>query len=766
MKDISVEEGFYPSDLKNMSVRELNLLCDGIRAKLIDSVAETGGHLASNLGVVELTVALHKVFDAPRDRIVWDVGHQSYVHKMLTGRGSKMGTLRRFGGLSGFPKRAESVYDTFDTGHSSNSVSAALGMAVARDLNKNNYEVIAVIGDGAMTGGMVYEALNNAGFMKSKMIIVLNDNGMSISQNRGSLSQHLSGLRSSDRYRGAKDRVKSKLSDIPLIGGSLVNGIGAVKDAVKYMLVPGVLFEELGLTYLGPVDGHDMEELIDVFTDAKDLKGPVIVHCVTRKGKGYRPAEKHPNRFHGVGPFDKELGIPLKKSEKPDYSAVFGKKLREMARRDERIVAVSAAMLEGTGLDGFADEFPDRTFDVGIAEEHAVTFASGLATSGKKPFASIYSTFLQRAYDQILIDVCMQKLPVVLCLDRAGVVGADGETHQGVFDLSYMTHMPNMTVLAPSDAFRLREMMEYALQHDGPVSIRYPRGEAADLSGYPEKTDPKFVGIAEEHAVTFAAGLATSGKKPFASIYSTFLQRAYDQILIDVCMQKLPVVLCLDRAGVVGADGETHQGVFDLSYMTHMPNMTVLAPSDAFRLREMMEYALQHDGPVSIRYPRGEAADLSGYPEKTDPKFVEEQPHARVLRTGSDATLAGCGSMTKICLEAAELLAEKGIECTVIDAEIIKPLSAKDRMVYRKAAEETGLVCTVEDNVVSGGYGAVIEDLLRAEKPVSICKMGWPDVFIPHGSKEELMKQYGLDAESIANRVAIIQNRETPDTDD
>ena len=630
MKDVRVEEGFYPSDLKDLSVRELDLLCDGIRAELIESVSACGGHLASNLGVVELTVALHRVFDAPRDRIVWDVGHQSYVHKMLTGRGSRMGTLRQYGGLSGFPKRSESIYDTFDTGHSSNSISAALGMAAARDLNGDNYHVIAVIGDGAMTGGMVYEALNNAGFRKGRLLIILNDNGMSISPNRGSLSQHLSGLRSSDRYIGAKDRVKDKLGDIPLVGNSLVHGIGAIKDAVKYTLVPGVVFEELGLTYLGPVDGHNLEDLISVFEDAREMNGPVIIHCVTKKGKGYRPAERHPDRFHGIGPFDRELGVALKKSEKPDYSAVFGKKLREMARRDERIVAVSAAMIEGTGLAGFAGEFPERTFDVGIAEEHAVTFAAGMATSGKRPFVAIYSTFMQRAYDQMLIDVCMQKLPVVFCLDRAGVVGADGETHQGVFDISYMSHMPNLTILAPSDESRLRMMMEYALEMDGPVAIRYPRGEAADLSMYPELTE---------------------------------------------------------------------------------------------------------------------------YAEK------KERPHARILRTGSDVTLAGCGSMTKVCLEVSELLAQKGIECTVIDAEIVRPLSGRDRQVYRRAAQETGLIVTVEDNVVTGGYGSLIEDLLRSEK-VSFSKMGWPDAFVPHGSREELMKVYGLDAESIAGKIEVIQKKD------
>lgn len=633
----SLEEGFYPSDLKDMSVRELDLLCDGIRAKLIECVAENGGHLSSNLGVVELTVALHRVFDTPADRIIWDVGHQSYVHKMLTGRGKKMETLRQYGGLSGFPKRAESVYDTFDTGHSSNSISAALGMAAARDLDGDDYHVIAVIGDGAMTGGMAYEALNNAGFMNGNLIIILNDNGMSISQNRGSLSQHLSRLRSSDRYLGAKDKVKNRLEDIPLIGSSLVSGISAVKDAVKYTILPGVLFEELGITYLGPVNGHDMEELISVFTDARDMSGPVIVHCVTEKGKGYRPAEQHPDRFHGIGPFDRELGTVLKKSGRPDYSAVFGKKLREMARRDENIVAVSAAMITGTGLSGFAEEFPDRIFDVGIAEEHAVTFAAGLAAVGKKPFVAVYSTFMQRAYDQILIDVCMQNLPVVFCLDRAGVVGADGETHQGVFDISYTSHMPNLTLLAPSDAIRLRMMMEYARKAEFPVAIRYPRGEAADLGNYLEIIDSE------------------------------------------------------------RAEGR-------LTYV------------DA------------------------------------------DRPHARILRRGEDLTLAGCGSMTKECLKAAELLAEKGIECTVIDAEIIRPLSDKDRQVYLEAAEKTDLIITVEDNVTAGGYGSIIEDLLRPQKSASLFKIGWPDLFIPHGSREELMKVYGLDAESIAEKAEFIQN--------
>ncbi len=488
MRDLN--EGIYPADIKKMSVHEMELLCTQIREKLISSVSETGGHLASNLGVVELTVAMHYVFDTPEDKIVWDVGHQSYVHKMLTGRAAEFPTLRQLDGLSGFPKRNESEYDTFDTGHSSNSISAALGMAAARDFRGGDNSVVAVIGDGALTGGMAYEALNNAGVMDSSLIVILNDNAMSISKDHGSMSQHLGKLRTSDKYTSFKHNLKNALKQIPGVGGAIANGLESMKDAVKYMVVPGVLFEELGFVYLGPVDGHSIQELIEVLQLAKSTKKPVLVHCMTTKGKGYRPAEQSPDKFHGVSPFDPETGAVRSKGNGKTWSDVFGEKLCSMAAADKSIVAVSAAMVDGAGLAKFAKLYPDRIFDVGIAEEHAVTFAAGLAASGMKPVVAIYSTFMQRAYDQILIDVCMQNLPVVFCLDRAGIVGADGETHHGVFDLSYLRHMPNMTLLAPSDRRELEAMLDHAMQHDGPCAIRYPRGGAVEnVSGEGAKTE-------------------------------------------------------------------------------------------------------------------------------------------------------------------------------------------------------------------------------------------------------------------------------------
>ena len=475
-----IEEGIFPSDLKKMDLEQLKLLSYEVRDKLISTVSDTGGHLASNLGVVELTIALHKVFDAPRDKIVWDVGHQSYVHKLLTGRGASFGTLRQLEGLSGFPKRCESEYDTFDTGHASNSISAALGMAAARDLRGEDYAVVSVVGDGALTGGMIYEAMNNAGAMDTSFVVIVNDNEMSISQSEGSMAQHLGKLRASEGYNNLKRHLKKSLRSIPVVGDTLFGGLEALRDAIKYTMVPGVLFEELGFVYLGPIDGHDLEELIEVFTYAKLLDRPVVVHCVTKKGKGYQPAEKNPSKFHGIAPFETETGTVKKNASRPSYSAVFGRKLLKTALEDPSIIAVTAAMTDGTGLSEFAKYLPKRLFDVGIAEEHAVTFAAGAAANGLHPVVAVYSTFFQRAYDQILIDVCMQKLPVTLCIDRAGIVGADGETHHGVFDISYLMPIPNLTFFAPSDRRELEEILAYALKLDGPCAIRYPRGEAPD----------------------------------------------------------------------------------------------------------------------------------------------------------------------------------------------------------------------------------------------------------------------------------------------
>lgn len=469
----------FPADIKTMSDKELGLLTYSIREFLIEKVSKTGGHIASNLGVVELTIALHRVFDCPKDRIIWDVGHQSYVHKILTGRANNFDTLRQLDGLSGFPKTSESPYDCFNTGHSTTSVSAAAGMAAARDLKGENHEVIAVIGDGSLTGGMAFEALNNIGASKSKVIVVLNDNGMSISPNIGGISKHLDSLRTSKGYLSAKKFIKNRIATIPSVGKGIAKGLAEFKNDIKYSMMDygGVLFEELGFTYFGPVDGHDIPKLCDAFSRAKMLNEPVIIHVITQKGKGYRNAEKDPGRFHGIDAFNPETGELMNKPKNPSYSKLMGDYLVKLAREDDRIVAITAAMGEATGLSRFAKEFPDRFFDVGIAEQHAVTFAAGLAREGFKPFVCIYSSFLQRAYDQILHDVCIQELPVKFMIDRAGIVGADGETHNGIFDLSYLNPMPNMTILAPTCDNALMNCMNHALKLDSPCAIRYPRGE-------------------------------------------------------------------------------------------------------------------------------------------------------------------------------------------------------------------------------------------------------------------------------------------------
>ena len=471
----------FPDDLKDMTDREMELLSYEIRDFLIENVSRTGGHLASNLGVVELTIALHRVFDSPRDKIVWDVGHQSYIHKILTGRASEIGRIRCFNGISGFPKRCESEHDCFETGHSSTSISAAAGFAAARDLKGEGHQVVAVIGDGALTGGLAYEGLNNVGDSGRKMIVILNDNQMSISRNTGGIAKHLNKLRTSSAYLDFKKQMKKTLKGIPGVGEGLYSGVEHLRDSIKYAVVQGAVFEEFGFKYLGPVDGHKLNELTDTLELAKALPGPVLVHVLTQKGKGYKNAENNPDRFHGIGPFDPTTGIPANSSLDLSFSQVFGNKLVQLASRDSRIVAVSAAMVEGTGLEKFRTRYPERIFDVGIAEAHAVTFAAGLAQSGFRPVVAIYSTFLQRAYDQILMDVCLQNLPVVFAIDRAGNVGQDGETHHGIFDLSYLSHMPNLTIFAPKDGQELAEMLEKALSLPGPSAIRYPRGAATNV---------------------------------------------------------------------------------------------------------------------------------------------------------------------------------------------------------------------------------------------------------------------------------------------
>ena len=483
-----------PNDIKKIPADQLPALAEEIREFIIESLSKTGGHLASNLGVVELTIAMHRVFDLPKDKLIWDVGHQSYTHKILTGRKDGFETLRREGGISGFPKRSESDCDVFDTGHSSTSISAGVGYVRARELKKENYSVVSIIGDGALTGGMAYEALNNAASLKSNFIIVLNDNEMSITENVGGMSSYLSGLRTASAYTDFKMDVTKALNRIPGIGPGMVDAMRKTKSSIKQIIIPGMLYEDMGLTYLGPVDGHNIPQLIKTFQEAKRFEGPILVHVLTQKGRGYEPAMRHPARFHGAGPFDVKTGLPVGKSN-PTYTDVFSTVMRKMGDRRKDVAAVTAAMMTGVGLKRFYNMFPDRCFDVGIAEEHAVTFAAALSLGGITPVVAIYSSFLQRAYDQIMHDVCMQNLHVVFAIDRAGLVGYDGETHHGIFDLSYLGSMPNMTILAPKNLWELSDMIKFAVDYDGPIAVRYPRGEA--YTGLKEFRAPICLGKSE-----------------------------------------------------------------------------------------------------------------------------------------------------------------------------------------------------------------------------------------------------------------------------
>lgn len=483
-----------PGDVKALNSEESKLLAEEIRQFLIEKISCSGGHLASNLGVVELTIALHQVFNLPEDKIIWDVGHQAYTHKILTGRKSGFDELRKYGGMSGFPKRKESEYDCFDTGHSSTSISAGLGYARARDIKGDKYHVISVIGDGALTGGMAFEALNNAGQLKKNFIIVLNDNNMSISENVGGLSRYLGNLRTGEFYKGLKDNVHQKVSKIPYYGDKITGALHRTKSGIKQLIIPGMFFEEMDITYLGPVDGHNIQQLKRVLREAAKKEGAVIVHVMTKKGKGYAPAERHPSRFHGAEPFEVATGLP-QKGHKPTYTDIFSTVMFKLGARKPEVVAITAAMAEGTGLKRFRNVYPERFFDVGIAEEHAVTFAAGLAAGGLKPVFAVYSSFLQRAYDQVLHDVCIQDLPVVIAIDRAGLVGSDGETHQGIFDISFLTTIPNMHMMAPKNKWELSDMLKFAVDFEHPIALRYPRGEAYDE--YKEFRSPIIFGKSE-----------------------------------------------------------------------------------------------------------------------------------------------------------------------------------------------------------------------------------------------------------------------------
>ena len=482
------------NDIKKVAPENWNLLAEEIRQFLIHKISVTGGHLGSNLGAVELTMALHLSLNLPEDKIVWDVGHQSYTHKILTGRKAGFENLRKYGGMSGFPKRKESDCDCFDTGHSSTSISAGLGLVKARDIMHQDHTVVSVIGDGSLTGGMAYEALNNAARMKSNFIIVLNDNNMSISENVGGVSKYLNNIRTADKYLDLKKGIYNSLKETR-IGDPIVESIRRAKSSVKQLVIPGMFFEDMGITYLGPVDGHNIPAMLKVFKEAKRVKSAVLVHVITHKGKGFIPAERHPARFHGAEPFDIETGLPLKQKTKSNYTDVFSTVMCKQGDRNDKIVAITAAMPDGTGLKRFHNMYPDRFFDVGIAEEHAVTFAAGLAAGGLQPVVAIYSSFLQRAYDQILHDVCIQNLPVVFAIDRAGLVGSDGETHQGIFDLSYLSSIPNMHIMAPKNKWELSDMLKFAIDFQGPIALRYPRGEAFD--GLREHREPIILGMGE-----------------------------------------------------------------------------------------------------------------------------------------------------------------------------------------------------------------------------------------------------------------------------
>ena len=548
-----------PEGVKELTNVELEVLANEIREFLIDSVSKTGGHLASNLGVVELTISLFKSFNLEKDKIVWDVGHQCYVHKILTGRKEQFDKLRQYNGLSGFPKRCESKYDAFDTGHSSTSISAALGMARARDIKKEKNEVIAVIGDGALTGGMALEALNDVGFNKTKMIVILNDNQMSISPNVGGLSMHLNKLRMEPKYNKLKSNINETLKTSKT-GEKVASCISRFKDSLKQFIVPSMLFEDMGLKYIGPINGHDIESLTEVLEMAKNIEDPVIIHVVTNKGKGYELAEKNPNKYHGVSPFDLESGetnIPSKRT----YSKAFGDAMIELAKEDEKIVAITAAMPDGTGLKDFAKEYPNRFFDVGIAEGHATTLAAGFAAANLKPVFAVYSTFLQRAFDQVIHDVCIQNMPVVFAIDRAGLVGEDGETHQGIFDLSYLSEIPNMTVLAPKHLDEVKVMLKWALDHNGPVAIRYPRGADICKEIIPlntvefgkwekivlgEKVAIVAVGKMLQHALLAREILINKGINPMI-INATFVKPLDDGMLMELIKDNYNIVTIEDN---------------------------------------------------------------------------------------------------------------------------------------------------------------------------------------------------------------------------
>lgn len=607
-----------PSDLKNLSYSELENLCSELRSYIIEVVSENGGHLAPNLGTVELSVALHYVLNSPEDKIIWDVSHQSYAHKILTGRKNLFSTLRKFGGISGFTKREESEHDVYTTGHASTSIAYAMGLAEARDKRNGQETIVAVIGDGALTGGIAYEALNNLGHSKKRMMVIINDNEMSIARNVGAISGYLSRFRLDPAYNKLREEVEKILKKIPGIGEKVCHIGETIKESIKALVVPGMLFEELGLRYFGPIDGHNLERLIKAISLAKEINEPIVIHVITKKGKGFKPAEDHPEKFHGSSPFEISTGEPKKKIREVTYTEVFGRTLSRLADLDEKIVGITAAMPSGTGLDLFQKTHPDRFYDVGIAEQFAVTFAAGLAAGGYKPVCAIYSTFLQRAYDQIIQDVCLQELPVVFAIDRGGLVGEDGPTHHGAFDISYLRAIPNIIVAAPSDEAELSNLLYSAFKWNKTCAIRYPRGAGTGI----------------------------------------------------------------------GISGE----------------WTYIEPGKG-----------------------------------------------RYLKKGNQIAFIAIGKPVKEALKAAEILEKRGISVTVFDARFVKPLDSESIL---EIAGSHSLIVTLEDNVIAGGFGEAVVSLLNEKsRKTQVINIGIPDMFVPHGTPDELYRLIGLDGESVASRV-------------
>lgn len=615
-----------PEQLHTLNIDQLEQLAGELREYIIKTVSQTGGHLAPSLGAVELTLALYSTFHLPVDKVVWDVGHQAYAHKILTGRREQFKKLRQKGGITGFPCRKESAYDAFGVGHASTSISGALGMAAARDILGRGEHIIAVIGDGAMTGGEAFEALNHAGDLKKNLIVVLNDNGMSIDCNVGAMSEYLSKIRVAPQYRQVKEDLKGFLRSIPHIGDTVVKTAEYLKDGMRAVLVPGEIFEEMGFVYVGPIDGHNISAMKDVFERVRLIDGPVLVHVHTKKGKGYLPAELQPDKFHGVGKFDIPSGKVIKASGKPPtYTSVFSDAIVTLAEKNTSIAAITAAMPEGTGLKRFSELYPERYFDVGIAEEHAVTLAAGMATAGIHPVVAIYSSFAQRSYDQLMHDVCLQNLPVTLCLDRAGLVGADGATHHGAFDLSYLRTMPGMVIMAPKDENELRHMLYTAVNYEGPAAVRYPRGEG--------------IGV------------------PLDSDFSEL-----------------------------------------------------------------------------------------------------EVGKAEVIRDGGSIAILAVGTMVSAACKTAELLLNRGINCTVVNMRFIKPL---DKECVLQMADKMDAVVTMEENVLNGGFGSAVVELLADEgRSIPVLRFGIPDEFIEQGTQSELREQCGLTPEQMTEKINDMLNRD------